>query len=185
MLILKNRSNVREVRADVEDTRRGARSALVAALNVVATTIESVGGEEILTRYRMKPTSVTRAFRLVLATPNTLSIVVSVAGYALSVAGFMARQERTGVSVDIKGQRKIIRGAFAQTMRSSRGDEYQVVFMRKGKDRYPIKALKTVDVPGAFNRTDVQQIVDERAFSRFQEELSRRIDGVTSRMNRD
>jgi hypothetical protein len=64
--------------------------------------------------------------------------------------------------VNIAHGRKVVPGAFIAKMHDRDGAEYFVVFRRVSKDtkRYPIEALKTVDVPGMFSREEVQDLLE-------------------------
>lgn len=178
MMNVRARSNSADVRADLQRMKRDVRTAVAASLNVAAAAIQTQGTSGITQRYRIAEARVDRAFSLVLASANTLRAVVDVRGRPLSLAAFNARQVAAGVVVNIKGQDKLIRGAFLKTLRTNRGSEYQVVFVREGKARYPIKALKTIDLPGAFSRTELQRAIDKRGFEAFQAELNRRLSGA-------
>jgi hypothetical protein len=149
--------------------------ALVNALNRAADGVKTDASSEIRKTYRIKKATVDRAFNTQRATAGSLTAIVRVRGRPLSLAGFGARTNKRagGVSVDVKGTRKVIRGAFLRTLRTGYDNEYQVVFIREGKSRYPIKALKTVDVPGLFIMQDINAAVVEGVNDRFEKEFQR------------
>lgn len=80
---------------------------------------------------------------------------------ALNLINFQARQTLKGVSVKIRkaGGRKVIPGAFS-------GNKGRTVFRRVGKERLPIKALQTIDVPQMFNtkriNTKVVRFIEQK-----------------------
>lgn len=149
--------------------------ALVHALNRAAQGVKTDASREIRKTYRIKKAVVDRAFREQRATPSSLTAVVRVRGRPLSLAGFSPRTNRRarGVSVNVKGTRKVIRGAFLRTLATKKGEGYEVVFIREGKARYPLKALKTVDVPGLFVMRDIRVAVASGVEERFRKEFQR------------
>jgi hypothetical protein len=170
------RSNAQEVIAEIDGiTGGGQRKAIARALNSAGDTARIEASRAIRAAYKLKVATINGAFSFQRASTDNLAVTVQVRGYPLSLAGFSARQTKRGVTVDIKGTRKLIPGAFIQRLKTNKGDEYEVVFIRQGRARYPIKALKTVDVPGLFAKDDVQVVVDDAAYREFAVELQRQI----------
>lgn len=149
--------------------------ALVNALNRAADGVKTDASEEIRKTYRIKKRTVDKAFQTQRATGASLTAIVRVRGRPLSLAGFDPRTNTRarGVSVNVKGTRKVIRGSFLRTLRTRADEDYQVVFIREGKGRYPIKALKTVDVPGVFIMRDINAAVVTGVHQRFDKEFQR------------
>lgn len=176
MLGIDVRSNTKAHIAEIDGLLRGGqRRAIARALNRAGDGVHTDASTEIRKVYKVKKQTVDKAFSLQRATPDSLIAIVTVRGRPLSLAGFGARQTRRGVTVNVKGARKLIPGAFIQRLKDARGDEYEVVFTRVGAARYPIKALKTIDVPGVFSREDILRAVDAAAFRRFEVELPRQL----------
>lgn len=176
MLGISVRSNAKSIIAEIDGLTHGEqRRAIARALNRAAEGVRTDASREIRGTYRVKKATVDKAFSTQRATAESLVAIVTVRGRPLSLAGFGARQTRKGVTVNVKGTRKLIPGAFIQRLKDARGDEYEVVFKREGRARYPIKALKTIDVPGVFSRDEIQRIVDAAARGRFEVELPRQI----------
>lgn len=149
--------------------------ALVQSLNRAAGGVKTDASSEIRKTYRVKKATVDKAFRTQVATPSSLTAIVRVRGRPLSLAGFDPRTNKRarGVSVNVKGTRKVIRGSFLRTLKSKDDEGYQVVFIREGKSRYPLKALKTVDVPGLFIMRDINAAVTRGVRDRFEKEFRR------------
>lgn len=80
-----------------------------------------------------------------------------------------------GVSVKIKkaGGRKIIAGAFI-------GNDGRTVFIRETKDRLPIKAVQTIDVPQMFNTRKINLAVLQKIGLDLPIEFDRAINAAIS-----
>jgi hypothetical protein len=157
---------------DLKKTQLNRAAAI--ALNRAAEGVRVDASREIRSRFKVKVSVVNKAFSIRKASADHLEAVVFVRGRPLSLGNFSPRQVRAGVTVNVKGSRKLVRHAFLKTFTSLKGDEanaYQVVFVREGNARYPLKALRTVDVPGVFSLKEVQQIVRSLALDRFDKEL--------------
>lgn len=176
MLSLSVASNASAIMAELDDLTSGKqRVAIMRALNRAGDGVRTDASREIRRVYRVKKSTVDKAFSVGRASAERLQVVVTITGRPLSLAGFDPKQTRKGVTVNIKGQRKLIPHAFIRTLRTKKGEEYDVVFIRTGDGRFPVKALKTVDVPGAFTREDVLAVVNSATFERFDTELDRQM----------
>jgi hypothetical protein len=176
------RQTAREFLATVDDLKsREMPRAISMALNRAADGVRVDASREIRTRYKIKVATVNKAFSIQRATPSRLVSMIRVRGRPLSLGGFSARQVRKGVTVNVKGTRKLITHAFVRTLRTNDDDTYEVVFMRVGKTRYPLKALKTVDIPGLFVLEDINAKVRALAFDRFETELRSAVRAITAR----
>lgn len=166
----------REFLATVDDLKgRGMRRATSMALNRAADGVRVDASREIRARYKISVATVNKAITRQLATPDRLTVMVRVRGGPLSLGGFSARQVRKGVTVNVKGARKLIPHAFLRTQRAG-----ELVFMRVGKSRYPIKALKTVDIPGLFVLEDINAKVRSLVQGRFINELRAAVRAVAA-----
>lgn len=182
MLGISVKSNAGAIVAEIDGLTHGEqRLAMSRALNRAAEGVRTDASSKIRETYKVKKATVDKAFGVSKSSPDRLQAVVSVNGRPLSLAGFGARQTKKGVTVNVKGTRKLIPHAFIRTLTTSKGDEYEVVFLRQGKSRYPIKALKTVDVPGIFNKADLQKAIDAGAFERFETTLTQQLGYLLSK----
>jgi len=72
------------------------------------------------------------------------------------------------------GGKKIITGAFI-------ANKGRTVFIREGKDRLPIKALSTIDVPSMFNARRIRGRVEQRIRQELAVEFDRAINAALSK----
>lgn len=155
--------------------------AIAIALNRTAVGVRSAAIDEIRKIYKVKHATLTKAFTVRRAYHGKLQSMVFASGRPLNVIGFGARQVRAGVSVDIKGARKVIPGAFIMSIRPPGADApVRAVFERKfigargGKrhGRFPIRGVTTVKVPGMFSKDVVVDALRGVAVDRFTRELA-------------
>jgi len=84
------------------------------------------------------------------------------------------RRARSGTRQDLRFQIK--RGAGKKTIKGAFiGNQGRTVFARTGKDRLPIKALITIDVPQMFNTRRINRKVIARINAEMQVEFDRAI----------
>jgi hypothetical protein len=163
--------------ASVDDFKnRRMRRAAAMALNKTGDGVRVDASREIRKRFKVKVAVVNKAFTIWRASADRLTCTVGVRGRPLNLGNFSPRQTKRGVTVDVKGRRKLIPHAFIV----QRGDA-QVVFIRDGNPRpgrLPIKPLTSVDLPGLFSLQEVNLIVREQARERFTKELPAAIRAV-------
>lgn len=184
-------SNVKAVLGDVrsrdvstqEQNRAAAR-----ALNRAAERARTVAARKIRERYNIKLGDVLDGLTIIRATETKLEVSLQARGRPLTLGRFQPRIAKRGkgagqLSVDIAHGRKVVPGAFIATMKDRDGAEYSVVFRRATKDtkRYPIVALKTVDVPGMFTREEVIAALEDAATEVFEDEFVRQLDLILKR----
>ncbi len=159
------------------------------ALNRTADGVRVAASDEIRKIYRVKKSSLTKAFTIRRAYAGKLLAIVFASGKPLNVIGFSASQTKRGVTVDIKGSRKLIPGAFIKTIRVPNAGEVKAVFERRfvsgraGKrfGRYPIRGVTTVKVPGMFSKQVVVDALKGIAVDRFRKELASAIRAISLR----
>ena len=66
------------------------------------------------------------------------------------------------------GGKKLIKGAFI-------GNQGRTVFIREGKQRLPLKALNTIDVPNMFNTKRINEVVRKAMVARFPSAFQREL----------
>lgn len=162
-------------------TTRQMNQAASMALNRTMDGMRVDASREIRARYKVKVATVNKAFSFQRSTASSLTGVIRVRGRPLSLAGFDPRQTKAGVTVNVKGTRKLIRHAFIRTLSTNKGDEYDVVFIRQGSARYPITALKTIDIPGLFMLKDLNDTVKKLGRDRFENELRSAVRAIWAR----
>lgn len=179
MLTLDLRSNLAKLAADLDLERREHRVAAQRALNAAARGRRTDASRLLRERYRgLKARDANDAFDVRLASVENLQAVITVRGRPFSVARFFVRQDMKaggGAVVNIKGTRKTIKTAFVRNLKNKQGDDYQVVFVRKGPGRYPIEAVRTIDLPNAVNIKELAAILETQTGERFDKEFLRQL----------
>lgn len=97
-------------------------------------------------------------------------------GRSMNLFGFVTsgpRRTRKGLSqikfqIKRSGGRKEIKGAFL-------GNQGRTVFIRTGKERLPIKALSTIDIPQMFNTRTLNAAVRKVMLTRFDANFKREL----------
>lgn len=160
------------------------RRATVIALNRTADGARAEAVRRIRGIYKIRAKDVRNAFTIERAYLGRMGAVVRADGPRLNVINFNARPSTPGgkrpprgVSVDIKGTRKVIPGSFVVGMG---GSGYTGVFRRKGKSRFPIQAVNTVSVPGMF-KGQIDAAFAAVAKERFQREFRSAIGTILRR----
>jgi hypothetical protein len=161
--------------------------AIAIALNRAADGVRVAASAEIMKLYRVKKNALTKAFTVRRAYHGKLTAIVFASGKPLNVMGFHARQTKKGVTVDVKGARKLIPGAFIKTIQVPNAGLVKAVFERKfvsgrsGKrfGKYPLRGVTTVSVPGMFSKEVVVNALRGVAVDRFRKELASAVRAIT------
>lgn len=154
--------------------------AIVIALNRTADGVKAEAIRRIKATHKVADRELRKGFTVRRAYAGNLRSMVYASGRPLNLIGFGARQTRKGVTVNVKGSRKLIPGAFIATIRVPNAGEVRAVFERKfvsghsGKrsGRFPIRGVTTVSVPGLFKRDIVSKAISGIATDRFRRELT-------------
>lgn len=177
-------SDVAAFRASIDNMKsRDMNRAAAIALNRTADSVQTEAIRLIRSTYKILAREVKRGFTIRRAYAGKLQSMVFASGRPLNVIGFGARPSqpggrlpKVGVSVDIKGARKRIPGAFVARI-SNNG--YVGVFMRKGRARFPIRAVTTVSIPGLFRKDIVSNAIGSVATDRFRKELTAAVRAIS------
>jgi hypothetical protein len=151
--------------------------AVVRALNRTATTIRAEAAREINGEYPgLKIGAIKDKIDIQRANKITQRAIVSVSGRPIPIVEFAARQTAAGVTVKVKGTRKLLRGAFLATMPSG----HVGVFYRRGVagsrvGRTPIDQVFSISLPVAFSNQKVMDAVVRAAKERFPDALSQEV----------
>jgi hypothetical protein len=147
--------------------------ATVAALNRTATTVRAAGVREIRKEYPgLRAGAIRDELKILRANRGRLMATVSLRGSRIALIEFSPRQTKKGVSVRIKGQRKLIPHAFIATMDSGLKSVFVRAYSSKrfnAEFRYgkgsrvrssgpdtPIAELMSISLPRAFVNKKVQ-----------------------------
>lgn len=156
-----------------------AKPAVARAVNRSVKGVRTDGVKLVRSEYNVKAGVISKAFTVRRATKGNLEAVARVSGNRISLIHFDAkpsipggRKPAIGVSVKVKKQRKVIRHSFVARMRknSSVG-----VFVRKGKERFPILKKYSLAVPEMMDRDDIREEIQKGADKRFGKTLNQEI----------
>ena len=180
MPIVNIKSDMDEISAGVMAESRQIVKAASRALNTAARGYKTDAGREMRKRYPMlKLKDLKDLFDLQFASPENLTATIRVTGRALSLIRFLVSSNtqagQGGVWVNVKNGRRFIPHAWVQTLKNKLGDDYQVIFVRVGKGRFPVKVLKTINIPNALNIAQVYDVLESLITERFDKEFSRQV----------
>lgn len=146
------------------------------ALNRTATTVRAEAARMIGHDYNMKISAAKGQMEIRRATKNDLRAAVQVSGRPIPLIEFDARQVRAGVSVKVKGTRKVVSHAFIATMKTG----HKGVYVRIGPPgdlapRLPIKQLYSLSLPVAFTQKQIVDALLTVATERFAETMAQEV----------
>lgn len=161
-------------------TKARVDKATIRAMNRAIDTAQTVANRKIRERYNVKAAAVRKAFKKKRAHGKQAYVFaeLSISGLRIPLIEFGAnwnRNMKPGASVKVlrEGMRKRVKGAFIGV---HGGSGKKGVFVRTGKDRYPIRHLRSVSVPQQFVNKKVLAAVNaatREAFSKnFQQQLT-------------
>ena len=174
------RDNVREVMAEFALLPgRIKDKATVRAVNRAVDAVATVGNRKIREVYNLRARAVAAAMTKTKASTAQVTPygAVTMTGKRIGLIEFDARQTRrmpgTSVRIKVAGGRKTVRHAFIAT-NSHTG--YRGVFVRQGKERYPIVNLRSISLPRAFRNKIVieacRQVASETFTKNFRQQLA-------------
>ncbi len=175
------KSDMDRILNEVNAEREQLPKAASRALNTTARGYITDAAREMRKRYPLlKLKDVRPLFDITqFASVANLQATITVRGRALSLIRFLVgqntKQGNGGVYVNVRGVRKFIPHAWVQTLKNKRGDDYQVIFIREGKSRLPVKVLKTINIPNALNIAEVYDVLEDLINGRFDKEFERQL----------
>lgn len=139
------------------------------ALNRVGTSVRAEASRRVRETLNLKaadakePIGIARTKGSIAAKKQRVEITISQKGVPLFKYGARDKQVKTvrgprfGVTVKVlkQGKRKLVRGGFIAGMRSG----HTGIFVRKGKDRLPIKGLFSMSARDVFKNKDIVRAV--------------------------
>lgn len=181
-------TNFPAVQRQLETLRREiADKAVASALNKTVAQAKTAMGREIRAEFNIGRDAVNKSLRIRRASAARgkfslqaeLSSISRPGRRSLNLAHFAPRQTRKGVSVKVKkaGPRKLIPGSFLINGGAT-------LMIRVGKQRLPIKALQTIDVPQMFNTRRINAKVVQLIESKFPQVFANEARFFTARFNR-
>ena len=168
------------IAARIESDIRGKiGKATVRALNRAIDTAQTIANRKIRERYNVKAAAIRKAFKKKRAhAKQTYAVAeLEISGVRIPLIEFSAswsRKMRPGASVRVlkEGGRKRIAGAFIGVHGDSGARQ---VFIRTTKERYPIKALRSVSVPQQFTHKAVLKAVQEATRDAFSKNFAQQL----------
>ena len=137
--------------------------AMVTALNKVGKEVVTQAKRELKEATGLKAGTVAKKITKDKARRGDEEYTIRIKSKYLNLIEFNARQTKRGVSTKAWGNRKIYRGAFVGSGRSS---GKQLVF-KKIKGSKQIKAVHGASLPGEFVRQDMEKIFNKKIKTRF------------------
>lgn len=179
------RSNIKSVTAEFQTLRSDITDkATYRALNRAIDKVATETGREIRKEYNVKQRAIRSALRKVRAHKGRGFARLVVEGFRLGLIEFDARHSRrqagASVRIKVKGGRKIVAGSFiaAATANNYQGGGsmgMRQVWRRVGKERYPIKTLRSISVPQAFMNKAVLTALERAAIETFDKNFRQQI----------
>ncbi len=175
------RSDMKRMVAEFALERKKANKATMRALNRALDKVATETGREIRKTYNVKAGAIRKALSKRRASGSNLSARMIVEGVRLGLIEFDARWTRKmpiGATVRIKvaGGRKPVRGAF---IASNTATGYRGVWRRVGRERYPIRNLRSISIPQAFSNKAVVAALEKHAAETFNKNLLQQLRYLT------
>ena len=152
--------------------------ATVRALNKTGITVRKEGSQAIRKDRKLKARDVKKRLVIFRANRHKMSVIISGSGKAVPLGAYPARQVKRGVRVNVKGTRKLVKGAFIATMRSG----HKGVFKRRGPKRLPVDELYSTTVADAMKNPRVRSAMHSAAVKRFRRVFEQELRHAISRM---
>lgn len=180
------RDTIKEVIADITLIENGiGKIAAVRGVNSAVDRVATGANREVRKIYNVRARAVAAAMKKVKATRRSRAVQGSVmfSGRNIPLIEFDARWSRNmaGASVRVKVQeaRKVIPGSFiTATGRTPKG-----VFKRAGKERYPIKQLRSISIPGTIRNEAINAALRGIGHTQFRREFLRQLDLLKAKAN--
>jgi len=186
MLNISVKADISRAMAKLANVRKEVmEKAVPRALNKVAAETKVESSRSIRSAgYKIKASAIKKQISIKRANRSELKAVVTASGKPIPLIEYAARQVSTGVSVSVKGSRKIIRHAFIAEVNGHKG-----VYVRVGKGHkkvikngkvvwsgLPIKQLYGPSIPAVFGSDVIQQALKDKIKTRFPVLLRHEVD---------
>lgn len=156
--------------------RSEAPKALKNALNQTARQARTELKEQVRKQYTVKAGKVSQAMKIQRATNSSLDATIFVKGKALNITNYKTTAPKKGAKAQIlkKGGLKKLAGPQEITAFKGLND---LIWQRRGKERYPIKPLKSLSIPKAVigNKKRVYRIVKPKIKRNLQENVEKQV----------
>jgi hypothetical protein len=179
MIGLKIESNVKDIVASLTRFAESERTAVVRALNKTAIQARTAASQEVRgVGYNIKASAIKRSFAINRASKDRLIVVLRATGAPIALINYSARQTKSGVSINVKGGRKLLKHAFIATMSNGHKGVFERVgiartggkVMKNGKMRranLPVRELFGPSIPTALGNEVVERAIMKKIEEKF------------------
>lgn len=143
-----DRNMLEQVERKLGRMKSEAPKALKNALNQTARQARTDLKNQVRKQYTVKAGKVSQAMRIQRATNSKLDATIFVKGKVLNITNYKTSAPKKGAKAQVvkDGGLKIIIGPKGITAFKGKND---LIWQRRGKERYPIKPLKSLSIPKA------------------------------------
>jgi hypothetical protein len=179
------RHDTRRIVAEIRAEQANITKATANAINRTADELRTQAGKIIRAEYNVTLRGIRQASKIRRASVRSKfpRAEVIFSGRRINLYEFAARQTKKGVTVKVKvsGGRKLIPGAFVQTLKSGQNIGKRGVFKRVGKERYPIHFLPSLSIPQMTERKALSVAILKFADARYDKNLRQQLKFVMGR----
>jgi hypothetical protein len=191
MLDLSVRADVKGITAGLTRYVGEQQKAVVRALNKTAQQARTAASQEVRgAGYNIKASAIKKSFAIKRATTGNLVVVLKATGRPIALINYGARSAKSGVSVQVKAGRTILRHAFIATMPNGHrgvfervGKQHKVVERNGKKMRtgLPIKELYGPSIPQSLANDAVEKAIMTKIRVKFPQILRHELAFVASK----
>lgn len=167
------------------------QQAVIRALNKTAVQARTAASQEVKSAgYNIKASAIKKSFSIDKARRGRLVVVLRATGRPIALINYGARQNKNGVSVQVKASRTILRHSFIATMPNGHrgvfqrvGDKHKKV-MRNGKvfrTGLPIKEMFGPSIPQSLANASVEKALMEKIRQKFPQILKHELAFIASK----
>ncbi|MGN6589284.1 MAG: phage tail protein [Sphingomicrobium sp.] len=191
MLKLSVSADVKGITASLNRYVGDQQKAVVRALNKTAAQARTAAAQEVRSAgYNIKSSAIKSSFYIDKARAGRLVVMLKSTGRPIALINYGARQSKSGVSVQVKVGRQVLRHAFIATMKNGHrgvferiGNKHKKV-KRNGKivrTGLPIKELFGPSIPQSLSNDAVEKALMKKIREKFPQILKHELAFVASR----
>ncbi len=181
MLSLNVKADTKGIVASISRYAEDQKKAIVRALNKTADQARTAASQEVRAAgYEIKASAIKKSFSIQRANAGRLVVTLKSTGQPIALVNYSARQNKGGVSVNVKTGRQTLSHAFIATMRNG----HKGVFVRtggKGAKRLPIKELYGPSIPTALGNDVVEKAIMKKIREKYPQILRHEIAFLASK----
>jgi len=172
-------SNGKDITASLNRFIVDQQKAVVRALNKTAEQARTAASQEVRSAgYNIKVSAIKKSFTINRASSKNLIVVLKATGKPIAMINYGARQTKSGVSINVKTGRQLLRHAFIATMANGHQGVYERVGIARtsgkitkgGKTQranLPVKELFGPSIPMALSNDVVEQAIMSKIKEKF------------------